>query len=200
MRSLPEFLLIAIVVTVTPGPATATVIRVAARDGRRAATSAICGNACGVFAWGVLSAVGVSSLIVASQVAYDALRAGGAIVLIVLGIRSLLRRTAPPRDDRRAGAGTSWRIGLVTSLANPKLAVFFIALFPQFLSRDTAVLPTAVAMAAAIVAFDLVWYSSLAYTVDRAGALLRPRVQRRLEQLTGGAMVAIGIRLAADVR
>jgi threonine/homoserine/homoserine lactone efflux protein len=62
------------------------------------------------------------------------------------------------------------------------------------------VLPTAVAMAAAIVTFDLVWYSSLAYAVDRAGALLRPRVQRRLEQLTGGTMVALGIRMAADAR
>jgi threonine/homoserine/homoserine lactone efflux protein len=200
MRSLPEFLLIAIVVTITPGPATATVIRVAARDGRRAATSAIAGNAGGVLAWGVLSAVGVSSLVVASQIAYDALRIGGAVVLIGLGVRSLARR-APARACRgRAEAGGGWRIGLVTSLANPKLAVFFVALFPQFLSRDAAVLPTAVAMAATIVAFDLVWYSALAYAVDRAGALLRPRVQRRLEQLTGGAMVAVGVRLAADAR
>ena len=198
MRSLPEFLLIAIVVTVTPGPATATVIRVAARDGRPAATSAILGNAGGVLAWGVLSAVGVSSLIVASQIAYDALRIGGAAVLIVLGVRSLVHR-APPRSAPRP-ATTGWRIGLVTSLANPKLAIFFIALFPQFLSRDAAVLPTAVAMAATIVAFDLVWYSSLAYAVDRAGALLRPRVQRRLEQVPGGAMVGLGIRLAADAR
>jgi threonine/homoserine/homoserine lactone efflux protein len=197
MRSLPEFLLIAIVVTITPGPATATVIRVAARDGRRAATSAILGNAGGVLAWGVLSAIGVSSLIVASQIAYDALRIGGAAVLIVLGVRSLVHRA--PRAARRPAA-TGWRIGLLTSLANPKLAVFFIALFPQFLSRDAAVLPTAVAMAAAIVTFDLVWYSSLAYAVDRAGALLRPRVQRRLEQLTGGTMVALGIRMAADAR
>ena len=198
MRSLPEFLLIAVVVTITPGPATATVIRVAARDGRRAATSAILGNAGGVLAWGVLSAVGVSSLIVASQIAYDVLRIGGAAVLIVLGVRSLMHRTAP-RAARRPTA-TGWRIGLLTSLANPKLAVFFVALLPQFLSRDAAVLPTAVAMAATIVAFDLVWYSSLAYAVDRAGALLRPRVQRRLEQLTGGAMVGLGIRLAADAR
>jgi threonine/homoserine/homoserine lactone efflux protein len=58
VRSLPKFLAIALVVTLTPGPATATVLRVAARDGRRAALSAIGGNSVGVLAWGCLSALG----------------------------------------------------------------------------------------------------------------------------------------------
>ena len=120
-------------------------------------------------------------------------------MLVALGARSLLRPgRAGGRSAPRAVSG--WRVGLVTSLANPKLAVFFVALFPQFLSRDAAVLPTAVAMAATIVAFDIVWYSALAFAVDRAGTLLRPRVQRRLEQLTGGVMMALGVRLAAGAR
>ena len=196
-----EFLLIALLVTITPGPGTATVIRVAARDGRRAALSAVAGNCGGVLVWGSLSALGVSSLIIASQVAYDALRLGGAAVLVVLGVRSLLARgggaePAPARGRRSGG----WRIGLMTSLANPKLAVFFVALFPQFLSRDAPVLPLALAMAAAIVVLDLVWYSSLAYAVDRAGAMLRPRIQRRLERVTGGVMVVLGVRLATESR
>ncbi|HEU5481434.1 MAG TPA: LysE family transporter, partial [Candidatus Tumulicola sp.] len=67
MRSVWEFFAVAIVVTITPGPGTTTVLRVAARDGRRAATQAILGNSAGVLTWGALSAVGVSSLILASQ-------------------------------------------------------------------------------------------------------------------------------------
>jgi threonine/homoserine/homoserine lactone efflux protein len=195
-----EFLLIAVLVTITPGPGTATVIRVAARDGRRAAFSAVLGNSGGVLVWGALSAIGVSSLIIASQVAYDVLRLGGAVVLVVLGLRSLLGRRAalPERAPSRRLGG--WRIGLMTSLANPKLAVFFVALFPQFLSRDAPVLPLALAMAATIVVFDLVWYSLLAYTVDRANTMLRPRVQRLLERVTGGVMVALGLRLATESR
>src|SRR6476469_7918138 len=94
MRSVWEFLLVALVVTLTPGPATALVLRVAARDGRRAAFGAIVGHEIGVPAWAVLSAVGVSSLIVASEVAYDVLRFGGAAVLVVLGLRSLLHRSS----------------------------------------------------------------------------------------------------------
>lgn len=208
MRSLPEFLAIAVLVTITPGPGTATVLRVAARDGRAAARGTILGNSVGVLTWGVLSAVGVSSLILASQVAYDALRIGGATVLIVLGARSLIawcraggeraQQGEAPRDEPRRRSG--WRAGLITSLSNPKLAVFFVALFPQFLTRDSPVLPYALAMAATVVALDIVWYSALAYAVDKARTLLRPRVQRVMEQVTGAVMIGLGIRLALESR
>ena len=201
MRSAPEFLLVALLVTLTPGPATATILRVAARDGRRAALSAIAGNSAGVFLWGALSALGVSSLILASRIAFDVLRITGAAVLIVLGLRSLLHRrseadepVAVPR--RRAG----WRSGLVTSVSNPKLAVFFVALFPQFLRPGSPVLPYALGMAATIVAIDIVWFSTLALLVERARGLVAPRVQRVVERITGSAMVAFGIRLAAEAR
>jgi threonine/homoserine/homoserine lactone efflux protein len=208
MRSLPEFLVIALLVTMTPGPGTATVLRVAARDGRAAARGTILGNSAGILTWGVLSAVGVSSLIQASQIAYDVLRIGGATVLVVLGARSLLARhraggQQPQQSDethgerlRRAG----WRAGLVTSLSNPKLAVFFIALFPQFLTRGSPVLPYSLAMAATVVALDIAWFSALTYAVDKARTTLRPRVQRVMEQVTGAVMIGLGIRLAIESR
>ncbi len=202
MRSVAEFVLIAVVVTLTPGPGTATIVRVAARDGRRAAMSAILGNSAGVLVWGVLSAVGVSSLILASQVAYDALRIGGAAVLVVLGLRSLLGRRDGEGEHAEASTRgrAGWRAGLATSLSNPKLAVFFVALFPQFLTRGSPVLPYALAMAAVIVSLDVVWYSTLAFAVDRARSLLRSRVQRGLERMTGAVMVGLGLRLAAEAR
>jgi threonine/homoserine/homoserine lactone efflux protein len=208
MRSLPEFLVIALLVTITPGPGTATVLRVAARDGRAAARGTILGNSAGVLTWGVLSAAGVSSLIVASQIAYDVLRAGGAAVLVVLGIRSLLarhredgqhaRENEDARRERRRRAG--WRAGLLTSVSNPKLAVFFVALFPQFLMRGSPVLPYALAMAATVVAFDIAWFSVLTYAVDKARTMLRPRVQRMMERVTGAVMIGLGIRLAMESR
>jgi threonine/homoserine/homoserine lactone efflux protein len=202
MRTLVEFVLVALVLVVTPGPATATVLRVAARDGRRAATSAILGNSAGVLVWASLSALGISSLVLASELAYDGLRVGGAVVLVLLGVRSLVGRRkaadpAAPEPPRRAAG---WRTGLVTSLANPKLALFFVALFPQFIPADAPVLPLALAMAATLVAFELLWYSLLAFAVVRAGNALRPVVQRRIEQGTGALMVALGLRLAREVR
>jgi threonine/homoserine/homoserine lactone efflux protein len=207
MRSLPEFLVIALLVTITPGPGTATVLRVAARDGRAAARGTILGNSAGVLTWGVLSAVGVSSLILASQIAYDVLRIGGATVLVVLGARSLLARhrsgehaqqNQETHGERRHRPG--WRAGLVTSLSNPKLAVFFIALFPQFLTRGSPVLPYALAMAATEVTLEVVWYSALSYAVDKSRTMLRPRVQRVTERITGAVMIGLGIRLAIESR
>jgi threonine/homoserine/homoserine lactone efflux protein len=196
-----EFLAIAVVLTLTPGPATAMILRVAARDGRRAALSATLGNGAGVLTWGLLSAVGVSSLILASQVAYDVLRFAGACVLVTIGLRSLLHRR---RDDdgsevlraRRVG----WRSGLVSGLSNPKLAVFFVALFPQFLTPGAPVLPYALAMAATVVVLDVLWFSTLAFAVDRARTLVRPRVQSAFERCTGAVLVGLGVRLATESR
>jgi threonine/homoserine/homoserine lactone efflux protein len=199
VRSVWEFLIIAIVVTITPGPGTATILRVAARDGRRAATQAIVGNSVGVLFWGALSAVGVSSLILASRIAYDVLRIGGAAVLVAIGLRSLFaREPASATAERRRPAG--WRAGLITSMSNPKLAAFFVALFPQFVRPGAPVLPLGLSMAAAIVVFDLVWYSTLAFSVDRARTILRPHLQRRLERVTGTIMVGFGAKLATEAR
>ena len=218
MHSPWSFLLVAVVVSLTPGPATATIIRTSARFGRRPALAAIAGNSVGVLMWAVLSAIGVSSLILASRVAYDGLRIGGAAVLVVLGARSLLqaRRTASvlpesgPADsapaDSAPGARSSgpragragFRAGVLTGVANPKLAVFFIALFPQFLSRSAPVLPYALLMAGVVVAVDVVWFSTLAIAVDRARSVLRPRIQAGLERCSGAVMVALGLRLAID--
>ena len=205
MRSVPEFVIIALLVTVTPGPGTAMIIRTAARDGRRTAMHAVLGNSCGVVFWGLLSALGVSSLILASEVAFDVLRGVGAAFLIVLGIRSLLRHRAAEAEPQvdgtpRSGGARGWRLGLVTSIANPKLAAFFVALFPQFLSSHAAVLPAALTMAGVIVAFDVLWFSSLTWLVDRAGALLRPRLHRMLERFTGTVLIGLGVRLAAEAR
>jgi len=226
VRSLLEFLVVALAVTLTPGPGTATVLRVAARDGRRAAMSAVVGNSGGVLMWGALSALGVSSLILASQIAYDTLRVVGAGVLVVLGLRSLLHRrhaTAPgtepaaeaatepgtepgtepsaePSSAREPARAAGWRSGLVTSASNPKLAVFFVALFPQFVRPGAPVLPYALAMAAVIVALDIAWFSLLAFAVERAQHVLKPKVQAALERFTGVVMVGLGVRLATESR
>jgi threonine/homoserine/homoserine lactone efflux protein len=195
-----QFLIVALVVTLTPGPGTATILRVAARNGRRAAMSAVVGNSAGVLMWGALSAVGVSSLILASEVAYDALRIFGAGVLIVLGLRSLLHRERAAATATRAVRAAGWRSGLVTSMSNPKLAVFFVALFPQFVERNAPVLPYALSMAGVIVALDIVWFSMLALAVDRARRILKPKLQAGLERFTGAVMVGLGVRLATESR
>jgi threonine/homoserine/homoserine lactone efflux protein len=207
MRSMWEFLLVAMLLTLTPGPATALVLRTAARSGKRAALGAVAGNSLAVMTWASLSALGISSLILASQVAYDVLRIGGAVFLIVLGVRSWLRHPEEIEVSESGETGlrpqptrVGLRTGLMAGAANPKLAIFFVALFPQFLSPHAAVLPAALAMGATVVTFDVLWLGTLAWTVERAGLLLRPRLRRRLERSSGAVMVGLGLRLAAEAR
>lgn len=202
MSSVWEFLLVALVLTLTPGPATALVLRTAARHGRGAALGCVAGNSIAVMTWASLSAVGVSSLILASEVAYDVLRVGGAAFLIYLGLRSILRHgdDLDAADVQAPRLRSGVRTGLIAGAANPKLAVFFVALFPQFLSPHTAVLPVALAMGATIVTFDILWLGTLAWTVERAGLLLRPRLRKRLERISGSVMIGLGVRIAAEAR
>jgi threonine/homoserine/homoserine lactone efflux protein len=197
VRSPAEFLIVALVVCLTPGPATAMVLRTAAVRGRAAALAAVAGHSVGVLGWALLSATGAASLVIASRVGYDALRLAGAAYLVVLGARTLLSGT---RAHDVAGRVAGWRTGLLTSAANPKIAVFFLALFPQFLDRGSAVLPAALLMALVIVAGDLAWFSTLAWLVDRAGRALRPQLRRALERVSGIALVGVGVRLGLPAR
>jgi threonine/homoserine/homoserine lactone efflux protein len=188
------FLPIAVLVTVTPGAATANVIRSAMRGGRRAGVLTIAGNSVGVLAWGLLSVLGISALVAASEVAFLVLKITGAAVLVWLGVQSLRHAGA---DVGVRPARAPFRDGLVTSLANPKLAVFFVALFPQFVGDRATVLPTTLLMTALIVGFDLAWYTGLAVMVSRAR---RTYAFRRLERITGAVLIGLAARLAFEPR
>ncbi|MBV9485071.1 MAG: LysE family translocator [Frankiaceae bacterium] len=204
MHSLPAFLAIAFAVTLSPGPAFALMLQVAARDGWRAAMANIGGNSVGVLMWGVLSAVGVSALVAANRIAYDALHVGGAIFLLWLGVSAIVRRKQPDpgapaaTPPRERTARQAARKGLINSVANPKLAIFFVSLFPQFVAPGDAVLPAALAMSGAIVACDVVWYGSIAFCVDRFRRVIAAKLLRGLERTTGVVLLGFGARLAVE--
>ena len=202
MEHVAAFVAVAAVLSVTPGAATALVIRSALRGGPREALLTIAGNSVGVLAWALLSAVGVAAVVAASQVAFEALKLAGAGVLVVLGVQALLRaRRGDEPAARPARSGrAAFRDAVLTSLANPKLSVFFVALFPQFVPDGAPVLPLTLAMGVLIVAIDFAWYSLLALLVSRAQRALRATLTRRLERLTGAVLIGLGIRLAFEHR
>jgi threonine/homoserine/homoserine lactone efflux protein len=193
------FLPVALLVTLTPGPATALVVRSAARGGTPTAARTVAGNALGVALWAALSALGVSALVAASEAAFLALKIAGAVVLAWLGLQALRGRHAGAAE--RVPRHRPFVNGLATSAANPKLAVFFVALFPQFIPEGAAVLPHALAMAALIICFDFAWYLTLAAAVARVKrTFVSSRLGRRIEQLTGAALLALAGRLALEQR
>jgi threonine/homoserine/homoserine lactone efflux protein len=200
IETLVSFAGIAVLVSLTPGPATALVVRSAALHGRREALLVTFGNSTGIFMWAIASVLGISALVAASETAFWVLKIVGAAVLIVLGVQALRGKKSDDDASERT-ARTAYGSGLMTSFANPKLAVFFIALFPQFVPDGEAVLPTTLAMATLLIAVDLVYFSLLALVVARAHhAVVSSKLARRIERLTGAVMIGLGVRVALERR
>src|SRR3954454_2507964 len=201
IETLVSFAGIAVLVSLTPGPATALVVRSAALHGRREALLVTFGNSTGIFMWAIASVLGISALVAASETAFWVLKIVGAVVLVYLGVQALHGRGPQDGEAGDRSARTAYGTGLMTSFANPKLAVFFIALFPQFVPDGSSVLPTTVAMATLLVAVDLVYFSLLAFVVARAHhAVVSSKLARRVERLTGAVMISLGVRVALERR
>ena len=203
LSNLPAFLLVALVVVFTPGPATALIVRNAMRGGTTAAWATTAGNSTGIVFWALASVLGISALVAASEAAFATLKIVGAIVLVVIGIQSWRRaaRGLTPTLPPTRRARNHYRQGLLTSFANPKLAVFFIALFPQFVPKHEAVLPATLLMAAIIITMDVVWFTVLAVLVSRAQrAFVERGWSRRMDAISGTVLIALGVRVALEQR
>jgi threonine/homoserine/homoserine lactone efflux protein len=197
------FAAVAALVTITPGLDTVLVLRTTLGSGRRTGYLAGIGVGTGCLLWAVASAAGLTAVLAASRVAFDALRLVGAGYLLWLGARALwsARRVAsPPADMPPAHMSdrAAFRQGLTTNLLNPKVGVFYMSLLPQFVPHDAPVFWTSLLFAAIHDVEGLAWF---AFVVLAAGAarrmLIRPPVARTLQRLTGIAFICFGIRLAA---
>jgi len=199
VAELAGFLVVAAVVICTPGQDTALTIRNALAGGRRSGLATALGVASGQAVWTFAAAAGLVAVLRASQPAFTALRLAGAAYLVYLGLQSLLAaarrrgaRHTPPAP--RATPGGSLRQGLFSNLANPKMAVFFTSLLPQF---GTA-LPALLAFGLLFSLLTGVWLAGYAFAAARArGLLQRERVRRTLDAVTGTVLVALGLRVAS---
>ena len=198
------FLLASILVTVIPGADMALVTRQVLVGGTGLAQKTIFGNLAGLGVHGVALAAGLSALIVASAAAYSAVKLAGAAYLVYLGVQALLASREPPSDaPARAAPGTrrAFLQGLISTVLNPKPALFFLTFLPQFVDRDAPVLPQTLTLVAIHVVVGLIWLSVYARLVQRAHrALTAPRVRAWLERTTGALLIAFGLRVAVERR
>jgi threonine/homoserine/homoserine lactone efflux protein len=204
---LPAFLLAVVLISASPGPAMALILRRAALRGTRAAVPTILGLEVGLYLWALAAGAGLAALVAASEVAYTVLRVVGAVVLLALGLRAWYGawkdRGNPGEspEPRRHSARGAFVEGLVVQLANPKAAVFMFAFYPQFVPQDGPVLAVTAGLAALQVAVETALCLGLAAAVGRAsGWFRRPRIRRRLEAISGTVLVGLGLRVAVTAR
>jgi threonine/homoserine/homoserine lactone efflux protein len=202
---LAAFLGFAALVIVTPGQDTALTIRNSLLGGRLDGLCTAIGVSAGQCAWAVATSAGLAAVLVASEPAFVALRLLGAAYLIFLGLQALkaamgrrpIGMAGKPPPSRVERPGVAFRQGLVSNLGNPKMAVFFPSLLPQFAHSFGALLVLGLLFAA----MTLVWLSAYALVVARAGDFLRrPRIRRTIDAIVGVVLVAFGLRLASDTR
>jgi threonine/homoserine/homoserine lactone efflux protein len=188
------FLLVALLVIVTPGQDTALTIRNTLLGGRRSGLLTAVGVATAQAVWAVAAAGGLAALLVASEPAFVALRVLGGAYLVWLGVRSLWSAwRGRAHGDARGSRRAPFRQGVLSNLGNPKMAVFFTSLLPQFAHSFASLL----AHGLLFCALTLAWLS----VVARLGsALRRPRLRRAVDALTGAVLVALGLRLAGERR
>lgn len=187
------FLAVSAVVIVTPGQDTALTIRNTLRGGRHDGVVTAFGVATGQLVWAIAASAGLAAVLVASEPAFRALRLFGAAYLIYLGGQSLLRalRGRNAAHSAPRGRPRPFRQGLLSNLGNPKMAIFFSSLLPQFADSFAALLALGVLFAVMTVA----WLS----VVARAGDFLRrPRLRRLIDAVVGALLVAFGVRLASS--
>jgi threonine/homoserine/homoserine lactone efflux protein len=153
--------------------------------------------------WAVAAALGVAALLHASAPAFTALKLAGAAYLVWLGVRAL--RTACHGGGEelpaRRGTGSPFLQGLLSNVLNPKIALVFTTLIPQFVDARGPAIAQTLILAAIFIGMGLVWLTSYALLVARIGAFLRRSVVRRvLNAVTGTVLIALGLRLALERR
>lgn len=199
-----SFVLVCLLGAMAPGPDFVVVTRSAILGGRKAGIAAGLGIALGVFVWVVAIALGVAAILTASAVAFTVVKLIGAAYLIFLGVKAWLavRRGDYSEIKEKAAPAMSppmaFRHGLLTNLLNPKVAVFFLALLPQFLPHTASTAQT-LQLAVLATTVTIVWFFVLAALV---GSLRRfftaGKVRRAMDAVMGTLLVGLGIRVAVQ--
>jgi threonine/homoserine/homoserine lactone efflux protein len=198
------FIGISAVVILAPGPDTVIVTRNALLGGRRSALGTSVGVTAGLVVWTTTAAIGVAAIVRESEAVFSAIKVLGAIYLVYLGVQSL--RAAGARahgDDRGAGGGAlrGFRQGLLSDLGNPKIAVFFTGLLPQFVSAHQSVLLPSLILGLVFVAMTLAYLTAYSVLAVRfARVLERPRVRAALDRISGVVLIGLGVRLVLEHR
>lgn len=205
--TLLSFTVVALLTVITPGPDTLLVVRTTLLGGRRSGVAAILGISMGCLAWAIAGLVGLAALLTVSEVAYNVVRIAGAAYLIWLGASALWRsrKGAKPLEvdgpQASKGVWSSFRAGLVSNVLNPKAAVFYVSLLPQFLPTGSGTATWGMVLAGIHVGIGLLWLPILVWLATQARhLLLRERVRLWLDRVTATVLVGLGVKVALDAR
>lgn len=185
-----------VIMMITPGPSQLLMMSNSMANGFRRSLATAAGDLSANVLQMLAAGIGLGAVILASEHAFTAIKWLGAAYLVWMGIGRIRRAgRGGTRTAERSALGTLWLQGFVTSAANPRAVVFFAALFPQFISVNSAFWPQFLILSATYIAIDAAFLSAYgsgaAWIVARLGAVARTW----LDRVSGGFLVAAGIVL-----
>jgi threonine/homoserine/homoserine lactone efflux protein len=200
LSTLLTFLGASAALTIAPGPDNTFVVTQGITRGRKAAIVTALGMCSGISVHTTLAAFGISAVFSTSVIAFAVVKYAGAAYLLYLAYRALKERATPvvsPGDDRPSRA--LFQRGFIMNVLNPKVAMFFLAFLPQFVTPDAAWFPLQmlllgfIFLVQAVVIFCLIGY----FSGSIGGFLLaRPKIAKQFGWLTAGIFASLGARLA----
>ena len=204
------FLGFSAVVIVTPGPDTALTVRNTFLGGRHGGILTALGVSAGQVVWSVTTSLGLVALLLAFEPIYQALKLFGAAYLVYLGVQSLrsaFRGKSLPGIERKCGAGArlpsakAFRQGVINNLANPKMAVFFASVMPQFAHSGDGMLSTLVLLGFVFSVLTFLWLTFYAVIIARVGQFVHgSSLGRAIDSTAGMALIALGLKVATEER
>ena len=195
------FVMACIALALTPGLDTFYILARSGREGRTVGVAAVLGINTGCLVHTLAAVLGISAILMTSALAFAALKYLGAAYLVWMGVRMLLAKQSArqPTVTRGRGLGAAFRQGMLTNVLNPKVALFFLAFLPQFVSMQAAHPQWGLAvLGLSFIGVGLVWSMVLAMLGGQVHRLLdaRPHFGQWMDRACGTVLLGFGIRLA----
>jgi threonine/homoserine/homoserine lactone efflux protein len=204
-QHLALFIASGLLLNVTPGQDTLYIVGRTVSQGRRAGVLSVLGISSGTVVHTIAATFGLAAILAASASAYVVIKLVGAVYLAYLGIRMMLSAPATAGAETATfGRDSDWsiyRAGLLTNVLNPKVALFFMAFLPQFVSPTAeARVPAFLFLGAVFIFNGTLWCLCLVWAASAINARLRGRPSSGLilKRAVGAMFVGLGVRLAVS--
>jgi RhtB (resistance to homoserine/threonine) family protein len=206
-NSILTYIALVTLMVITPGPNAALILRTVGARGRATGFGNLAGIVSGFYFHAMCSALGLSLLLVRSPELYTAVKWLGAAYLVYLGIKTLRQAFYSNGAGNAPAASTSafarvrnaYFEGLLTNVLNPKVALFYLSLFPQFIKGHDAVMTQSLMLVSIHAALNFLWFSSITLLFDKFGAYLgSSHVKRNLQATTSVILIGLGIKIAVS--
>lgn len=197
-----SLVVICILGALSPGPSLAIVIKNTLNGGASQGYATAISHALGVALYAAITATGIGLLIVQSPMLFAAIKYAGAAFLLYLGIKALMSKQKNLQFSQQDGeldpSINGWRDGFLIAFLNPKLAIFFLALFSQFVEPNAGWQQKGV-MTATVGIIDMLWYIFIAFAISRGPILEKLKANSHIvDKVTGSFLILLATRVVLN--